>query len=281
MPEYFSEQVAASQRFYRTWEEQSELPLSVIAGGRERCSPGYKIERLNFPFFCIEFVAGGNGEVTLNGTTSALNPGSIFAYGPNVPHSIKSCEEKPLEKYFVDITGNEARTLLLNAPCFGNVLYTSAPKRILDTFEEITYYGLTESHLTDTICQTLVKLLILKIEETSLAPSDALSPAFATYQRCRNLINTSFMQLHSLNDIAQTATIDPAYLCRIFKRFDAQGPYHYLMKLKMNYAAELLTTPGSMVKNVARELGFTNQFHFSRSFKKIIGVSPTRFKELQ
>jgi AraC-like DNA-binding protein len=42
----------------------------------------------------------------------------------------------------------------------------------------------------------------------------------------------------------------------------------------MNYAAERLHSPDAMVKQIAEETGFTNQFHFSRVFKSVFGLSP-------
>ena len=106
------------------------------------------------------------------------------------------------------------------------------------------------------------------------------SPAFATYQRCRNEINNHYLELTSLGEIASTCHVDQAYLCRLFKRFDQQSPYQYLLRLRMNYAAELLLVPGTLVKEVADKLGFEDQFHFSRTFKKVLGISPVSFGKM-
>lgn len=279
-PDYFSEQVAVAKRFYRNLGTPLTTGISVIAGGREKCAPGYRIKRETFPFYSIEFVAAGTGELVLGNKKYPLSPGAIFAYGPDIPHSIYSLEEEPLVKYFVNFRGEEAKKTLSDYSLLGRVLHTSSPKRILDTFDEITYYGLTHSTASETICATLLKLLILKISETAITQGEASSPAFATYQRCRNLINNRYMRLKSLNEISKIAHIDSAYLCRLFKRFDEQTPYQYLLNLKMNYAAELLLKPGVLIKEVADKLGFDNQFHFSRTFKKVYGISPVKFGKI-
>ena len=72
-----------------------------------------------------------------------------------------------------------------------------------------------------------------------------------------------------------------AYLCRLFRRYDHQSPYQYLLRLKMNFAAEHLQRPGVLVKHVAVEAGFTDQFHYCRVFRSVFGVSPTRFRGLR
>jgi AraC-like DNA-binding protein len=50
---------------------------------------------------------------------------------------------------------------------------------------------------------------------------------------------------------------------------------------KMNLAAERLRDPGSLVKQVAAELEFSDPFHFSRAFKSVFGLSPEAFRRLR
>ena len=49
--------------------------------------------------------------------------------------------------------------------------------------------------------------------------------------------------------------IDQAYLCRLFRRFDREAPYRYLLRLKMNFAAEQLRDPKMLVKEAAASRG--------------------------
>ena len=84
-----------------------------------------------------------------------------------------------------------------------------------------------------------------------------------------------------LEQVARECHVDRAYLCRLFRRYDQQTPYRFLMRLKMNLAAERLQHPGVLVKQVAAQLGFDDPFHFSRTFKSMFGVSPQRFRRLR
>ena len=74
-----------------------------------------------------------------------------------------------------------------------------------------------------------------------------------------------------------TALISAAFSTR----YDNQSPYQFLLRLKMNHAAELLQKSGTLVKQVAEECGFKEPFHFSRVFASVFGVSPTHFRELR
>ncbi len=54
----------------------------------------------------------------------------------------------------------------------------------------------------------------------------------------------------------------------------------FLTRLKMNYAAELLMKKHLSVKEAANAVSFFDPYHFSRVFKKIHGISPSKYLEL-
>ena len=122
---------------------------------------------------------------------------------------------------------------------------------------------------------------MLKIAESLSTWEAAQSPAFATYQRCRQHIQAGYARLTGLAEIARQCHVAPAYLCRLFRRYDHQTPYQFLMLLKMSLAAGRMQNPGILVKQVAAELGFADPFHFSRAFKSVFGLSPDAFRRLR
>src|SRR3954462_2679386 len=108
-PAFVSRQGTAARRFYQNLKPNPARELSVVCGGWEECAPDYLIDRETFPFLSVEFVATGHGEVVLDGKSHALEPGSVFTYGPGVSQRIRTSTETPLGKYFVDFTGPHGR----------------------------------------------------------------------------------------------------------------------------------------------------------------------------
>lgn len=281
-PEFFSLQVREARRFYLDLATPAQRPLAVVCGGRERCQAEYAIRRTNFPYYSLELVAAGQGSLSLAGRKLTLLPGTVFTYGPGVAHEIATSAADPLVKYFVDFTGRRAGSLLRNhGLAAGSIGRVFAPMELEGTLDELIDNGLKNTRFSSRICAALLECLVLKIAESLLPDEAAQSPAFATYQRCRRHIQDHCARLRTLGEAARQCHVDPAYLCRLFRRYDHQTPYQFLMRLKMNLAAGRLRDPGTLVKQVAAALDFDDACHFSRAFKSVFGMSPEAFRRLR
>jgi AraC-like DNA-binding protein len=276
-PEFFSVQIAEARRFQLRLSPPAGKRLAVLCGGVERCSDDYQIRRSTFPYFGLEFVAGGRGELMLQGKRCRLVPGTLFSYGPRIRHHITTAPGQPLVKYFVDFAGSGAARLLrtIGLPP-GSAAQTAAPAEVMPIFDELIRNGARNSGQSPDICAAMLEALLYKLAETRVPLGSVESAAFETFQRCVRTLERDALHIESLQELSARCLVDQAYLCRLFKRFDHESPYRRLLRLKMSHAAARMQTPGTLVKEVAAELGFTDPYHFSRAFKSVFGVSPTR-----
>ena len=244
--------------------------------------PGYTIRRETFPFYSIEYVTRGLGELKLKGRTYPLQAGRVFSYGPGIPHHITGEAASPLVKYFVDFTGTDAVELLRSCGLStGRVTEVFPTNAMQPLFDEIIQAGLRVRRGSADLCAKLLECLALRIAGARAPLKGLETHAFATFQQCRQHIETHSLRLRTLKQIADECHVNNAYLCRLFRRYDNQSPYQYLLRLKMNHAAERLQQPNALVKQVAEEAGFTDPFHFSRVFTSVFGLSPTAFRSLR
>ena len=277
-PGFFSAQISEAKRFYFDFQPSPRIPLAVVCGGCEHCTADFVIQRRSFPYWSVEFVAQGKGRLTLGGHKAELVPGTLFAYGPGVAQHIVGDPQRPMVKYFVDFTGRQAAALLTrHALRPGSVRQTSAPSEILTLFDDLIRSGLRVTPFTARILALQIELLLLRVAETRMPAGAAATPAFATYQRCRRFIEQKYRTLRTVEEVAAACHVQPAYLSRLFQRFDHHSPYRYLLRLKMDYAADRLVNSALLVKQAADELHFADAYHFSRAFKKVHGLSPAKF----
>lgn len=281
-PEFFSAHVAKARRFYLDLNPPKTRALAVVCGGCEECTPDYEVRRDTFPFYSIEYVARGRGTLELQDTAHTLLPGGVFSYGPGVPHHIAAAPAECLVKYFVDFAGTGARRLLRDCGLPpGRATRIFPPNELERAFDELIASGLKGTPYSGQLCVKLLECLALKIAEARAPLEDAESLAFSTYQQCRQHIQQHFPRLKTLQQITRECHLNGAYLCRLFRRFDHQTPYQFLLRLKMNQAAEMLRLPGVLVKQAAEQVGFADPFHFSRAFKSVLGLSPDAFRRLR
>lgn len=82
----------------------------------------------------------------------------------------------------------------------------------------------------------------------------------------------------SLSRIAAELNISPSHLAREFKRASGITIGEYIRNLKIKMAKEKLQNKNEDILNIALEFGFSDQSHFTKTFKKITGLTPSRYR---
>lgn len=83
----------------------------------------------------------------------------------------------------------------------------------------------------------------------------------------------------SLEDIAKELYITKEHLSRLFKKEMGITISEYIIKIKIEEAKKMLISTDHNILDIAQLLNFANSSHFSNSFKKITGVSPTDYRK--
>ncbi len=276
-PTFLSVSVEKERIFYKDPSTANE-GIQLICGGWEKVTAQYEVDRTGFPHFAIEWVADGSGELLLGKDRHPLQPGSFFAYGPGVLHRIKTDPDDRLLKYFLDFKGSAAEDLLrhykFSIPCFRQL---PADCGILKTFDSIIDAGTSQLANSQRLAELLFESLILLASENYPQTSSRQSRAFQSYQRCERYIGRHYRSIQRTDEIAQACHLETSYMTRLFKRFGKTSPHRQLVQMKMNAAALQLLRRDALVKEVADEFGYTDPYHFSKSFKKVHGLSPEHY----
>lgn len=82
----------------------------------------------------------------------------------------------------------------------------------------------------------------------------------------------------TVSDMAEMCNLSDDQLRRIFYRRTGVNPKFYLDRLKLNQAAAMLADTENTIAEIAEFFGYMDQYHFSRRFKAVLGMSPTRYR---
>ena len=82
-----------------------------------------------------------------------------------------------------------------------------------------------------------------------------------------------------MDDLADLLHCSKFYFLREFKKLVGITPYQYLMDKRLDQAKYLLSSTKGAIASVGYELGFNDQAHFTRAFKKQFGLTPGQFQK--
>jgi AraC-like DNA-binding protein len=279
-PVFIAGKITEYRYFFLNLKPAPRSELAVACGGWERCAPDYRVDRADFEFYGLEYVAKGNGMLIVNGAEHKLLPGSVFAYEPLTAHTIRTNPGDPLVKYFIDFSGHGAQRIVSrNVLGASGVAYLHHAHPVHELYEQTIAAGHKGGSLAPRLCSLLLELISLRISENARTPSEAHARARQSFERCRVELQRHFRTIHSVSELARLTHFEPAYLSRLFLRFVGESPYEMLTRLKMNEAAAHLIGGRFTVKEVGAQVGFSDPYHFSRAFKKHHGISPSHFQQ--
>jgi two-component system response regulator YesN len=98
-------------------------------------------------------------------------------------------------------------------------------------------------------------------------------------QKAVNYMNQNYEKKLTIDEIAQAVYLSPCYLSRIFKQSLGCTLMEYLTQIRVEKAKTMLKNPKYNIMQVAEENGFEDPGYFTRVFKKIEGITPSRFKQ--
>ncbi len=143
--------------------------------------------------------------------------------------------------------------------------------KVLSCFTEFIVTILRDSYITNSV---------LNLNDESMHVSTSL-----THKEQKLLTNALlFIKQHytenlSVQSIARNIPVSSTYLNRLFQKAMNISPMQYVIWLRLKKAVAIFTTtPGISVKEVAQSCGYPDPYHFSKLFKKHVGVTPTQYK---
>ena len=87
------------------------------------------------------------------------------------------------------------------------------------------------------------------------------------------------MEAVDIGELADQMGFTSAYLSKIFKRFTGTTPIKMLTNIRIHNAKKLLKNTNYSIQEIGKKVGYPDQFHFSKTFRKVVGMNPSAFRE--
>ena len=100
-------------------------------------------------------------------------------------------------------------------------------------------------------------------------------------ESAKKIIDYNFEKALTVDEIAKTLFVNTTYLTKRFTLTYGYSPKEYLLNKKIEYAKYLLTSSDLSIMDISNSVGYEDQLYFSRIFKKKVGVSPLKYRQIK
>jgi AraC family transcriptional regulator len=214
-----------------------------------------------------------------------FQPGQITILPAEMPHSARSQDH---EGSFLTLSVQQR--LLAYATCdftdldrleLAPVLGTNDPliEGICLTFQKEAAEGAPNGRLyTDSLTTALALHLVQKYAASQPRPREYRGGLQKHQLRSAlDFINANLEKDISLASISTVVGISPYHFARLFKQSTGLAPHQYLLRSRVERARQMLLRSQGEIAEIAVGVGFCDQSHFTRHFKRVIGVTPKKF----
>ena len=98
-------------------------------------------------------------------------------------------------------------------------------------------------------------------------------------QRAREYVEANFLRTLSLAEIARVAHVNRVHLARQFRSYFSTSVGEFIRLKRVEQACKLVSTTSDPLAEIAIDCGFSDQSHFSTTFRRHMGLTPARFRE--
>jgi AraC family transcriptional regulator len=96
--------------------------------------------------------------------------------------------------------------------------------------------------------------------------------------RVHEFIDTHLGGQLELAELADVTGLNLFHFARAFKQSTGESPHQYVLRRRIERAKQFLRDPRSTVLEASARTGFVDQSHFSKVFRRVVGLSPTEFR---
>lgn len=226
------------------------------------------------------FVVNGEGSFSFNQQHSPLRPGDLVIIPPYTEHTERSSKDCPLEYYVLGIDGISFLSQKDQecAQVFCNFEHDSS---IHELFRQMLYEIRTAQYGSQTICQHLLEILILKIIRAQQLIPVSINSIRMTKEcaQIKEYLDSNYSEHITLDTLTSLTHMNKYYMVHSFTKYAGLSPIQYLNQTRLKRAQYLLETTNYSISDIASSTGFSSQSYFTQIFRKNFQMTPVKYRQ--
>lgn len=231
--------------------------------------------------YIIHIVLDGKGMYYVKDKKYSLKKGNIFLIRPGESTFYRADAEEPWVYAWLSFGGKVADEIIYYSS-FKEDNYSVASTNI-QQYLDIILECMNCSHGT---LDDELKLNELTYRFLRLLLTDGVEFSTGVKQKFSQLaieamtyIGEHYVEEITVSDVADYLAVNRSHLSRVFQNQFGMSMRDWILRVRTNHAAYLLSMTNESVENISYQVGFRSLVVFSRIFKKVTGETPTHYRK--
>jgi len=233
--------------------------------------------------YILIYCCKGEGYYSVGGKEpDEVKKGDVFLIPAFTPHYYGADLKNPWSIYWIHLKGNLVKSffseLTEDIPISMKADYMT---KFIDLFEScytylekwyntsgLVYVSQAAGHIMGLLFMCAKQSEITSNNKTDIAIKDSIQ--YMLDNITKNIL---------LSELSVLTNFSISYFSSVFKKATSFSPIDYFLRLKIQTACKYLSLTDYSIKEVSLNIGIQDQYYFSRLFKKVMGVSPKKYRE--
>ena len=258
--------------------------MEIHICGSQQCGKSHSYGPAVRDYYLIHYIHRGKGIFKVGGNEFELKRGEGFVIWPHLLSYYQADQNNPWHYSWIGFTGLKAEDYLREAGITEDKPFFKAqnPEQISAIFNEMTETGNLKKSKEIKLMGLLYLFFSEIIENSNHQLKNNTDLKQEYLKNAVNYIDRNYSRPDlKISDIASYLNLNRSYLWQLFNDLLNKSPQQYLIEFRMEKAALLLENYKLKVKSAALSVGYTDPFNFSKIFKKVMGCSPSLYKNGQ
>ncbi|MDR0464086.1 MAG: AraC family transcriptional regulator [Treponema sp.] len=237
-----------------------------------KCNLSWRLQKQRVNRHDITYIVKGKARYTINDTAHELGPGDLvyltekdYKEAITYPDNLMQCFSI---NFTFDKTGGAIESLL---PAINHI---GLRRDIVNLFRELTISWAEQQSGYMVKTRALLMLIIQRLMEIIVNDIDS-EPGDYRINKITRYISLHYPEKLTVKNLALQIGIDTDYFGHLFKRETGMTVHQYITKIRIRSAENMLQSGNYKVQEVAEQCGFSDNFHFYKSFRSLRGFAPS------
>ena len=261
------------------FRSRCSMEYPILVNTTDYCNVSSPFETYNHigrDDYYLIYMVEGELSLDMQGINRTIKKGDALLIPPK--HVYKYSGDNDTRYLYAHFTGSYAADFLKecgldNLPC---VIEGDFRVEIERTFKLMIDTFLHNEKLATQKCACLIQCILIDIYKNSLEKE------YSSYlQASMEYIRKYFTKKISIPHLAKLESLSNSRYITVFKRLMGKSPNEYIISLRMNFAKNLLDNTNISIQQISERVGYSDQYFFSRLFKKYLGISPQNYRKME